>query len=147
MSLERWLNLGWLTEHQTSFQEIGDLLALVGRDLGDCRTSGLSADWRLAIAYNAALQAAKAALAACGYRASRESHHYRVIHSLELTLNAESDLVDQLDMFRRKRNAIEYDRAGMVSEQEVEEMIAVATEVEDRVKSWLRRNHPSLLEE
>ncbi len=29
-------------------------------------------DWRFAIAYNAALQAATAALAASGYRASRE---------------------------------------------------------------------------
>lgn len=70
-----------------------------------------------------------------------------MIHSLELTIDAESDLVDWLDMFRRKRNAIEYDRVGTVSEQEVEEMIAVATEVRDRVKSWLRHNRPSLLGE
>ena len=147
MSLQSWLNHGWLSEHETSPQEIRDLLAVVDRDLRDCRTSGLSADWRLAIAYNAALQAAKAALAACGYRATRESLHYRVIQSLELTINAETNLVDRLDMFRRKRNAIEYDRAGMVSEQEVKEMIAVATEVGDRVRSWLHRNHPSLLRE
>jgi len=37
------------------------------------------------IAYNAALQAAAAALAAAGYRASREQHHYRVIQSLRQT--------------------------------------------------------------
>jgi len=35
------------------------------------------------IVYNAALQAA--ALAAAGYRASREQHHYRVIQSLRQT--------------------------------------------------------------
>jgi hypothetical protein len=65
--------------------QVADLLALVERDLADSQTSGLSADWRLNIAYNAALQAATAALAASGYRASRDQHHYRVIRSLELT--------------------------------------------------------------
>lgn len=73
MSLQSWLSLGWLTEHETSPQEIRDPFALVDRDLRDCRTSGLSADWCLAIAYNAALQAAKAGLAALdtGLPASR----------------------------------------------------------------------------
>src|SRR5207249_9102256 len=50
------------------------------------QSKDVSDDWRFAIAYNAALQAATAALAAAGYRASRENHHYRVIQSLELTL-------------------------------------------------------------
>jgi hypothetical protein len=53
--LKDWQNNGWLTAHRTSRQEIGDLLGVVERDLADCRTPGLSADWRLNIAYNAAL--------------------------------------------------------------------------------------------
>jgi len=57
--------------HKTSTQEISDLLALVDRDLADCQLSELSPDWRLNIAYNAALQAATAALATAGYRAAR----------------------------------------------------------------------------
>ena len=40
------------------------------RDLRDCAQEGLRPDWQLAIAYNAALQAAQAALAASGYRAT-----------------------------------------------------------------------------
>ena len=79
MSLRDWLRNGWLIEHRTSPQEIGDLLAVADRDLHDCRSGGLSADWRLNIAYNAALQAATAALAAAGYRPAREMHHFRVI--------------------------------------------------------------------
>ncbi len=82
MSLQNWLNNGWLTEHRTSLQEIVDLLAVAKRDISDCKTSGLSPDWQLNIAYNAALQTATAALAASGYRAAREAHHYRVIQSL-----------------------------------------------------------------
>jgi UDP-N-acetylenolpyruvoylglucosamine reductase len=58
------------------------------------------ADWRFAIAYNAALQAATAALAAAGYRASRESHHHRVIQSLEFTLAPERKMIDTFDTFR-----------------------------------------------
>jgi hypothetical protein len=79
MSLRDWLRAGWLDEHTSSREEISGLLGVADRDLGDCRTAGLSADWRFNIAYNAALQAATAALAAAGFRASRQSHHYRVI--------------------------------------------------------------------
>ena len=67
----------------------------------------------LAIAYNAALQCAIAALAACGYRASREAHHYRVIQSLPHTIGADAKLVAQLDAFRKKRNVGDYERAGL----------------------------------
>ena len=68
MSLGDWLRNGWLVEHTTSTAEIGELLAIADRDLADCRVQGLSPEWRLNIAYNAALQASTAALAACGYR-------------------------------------------------------------------------------
>jgi len=82
MSLKNWLNNGWLTEHRTSTQEITSLLAVADRDLADCRTSGLSSDWQLNIAYNAALQAATAGLIAL------------------------------LDQFRKKRNIGGYEQAG-----------------------------------
>lgn len=87
MSLQDWLKNSWLVEHKTSPQEIADLLGVAERDRGDCKTVGLSADCRMNIAYNAALQAATAALAAVGYRAARDSHHYRVIQSLAYTLS------------------------------------------------------------
>jgi hypothetical protein len=88
-----------LTEHKTSQQEIADLLALADRDLNDCQVKNLSEDWRLAIAYNAALQCAAAALAACGYRAARQAHHYRVIQSLVHTIGADAKLVAQLNAY------------------------------------------------
>ena len=109
MTLDDWLRRGWLTSHQTSTREIADLLALADRDLAASRTPGLDADWRLSIAYNAALQLATAALAACGYRATREAHHYRVLQSLALTIGADAALVHQLDQFRRKRNLGAYE--------------------------------------
>ncbi len=43
--------------HIPSRGEIAGLLAIVGRDLRDCRAQGLSPEWQLSIAYNANLQA------------------------------------------------------------------------------------------
>ena len=145
MSLQDWLKSRWLIEHQTSRQEIADLLGMADRDLVQCRTPNLSSDWQLNIAYNAALQAATAALAAAGYRAAREAHHYRVIQSLAYTIKTDPVLIAQLDKFRKKRNISDYERAGGVSEQEAKEMFVLAKNLRDEVEKWLRSNHPELL--
>ena len=145
MSLTDWLNNGWLTEHKTSPNEITNLLAIVDRDIKESQLQGLSSDWRLNIAYNAALQAATAALAASGYRATRDGHHYRVIQSLAYTIGANRSLVAQLDQFRKKRNISDYELAGAVSDFEVQEMITLAKKLRDAVKTWLGKNHPELL--
>ena len=105
----------------------------------------MPADWRFAIAYNAALQAATAALAAAGYRASRESHHHRVIQSLEFTLAPERKMSDTFDTFRKKRNISSYDVAGSVSDKEAKEMYEFAAALRGRVERWIRKNHPTLL--
>ena len=86
MSLRDWQKNSWLVAHKSSPEEIAALLAIVERDLANARVAGLADDWRLSIAYNAALQAATAALAAAGFRAAREQHHYRTIQSLALTI-------------------------------------------------------------
>lgn len=93
MSLQDWLRSGWLTEHKTSREEIADLLLVVDRDIASSQTAGLIADWRLNIAYNAVLQLAVAALAAAGFRASRESHHYRVLQSLAYTVGTDARVI------------------------------------------------------
>lgn len=118
MSLENWLHSGWLTRHETSRQEIADLLRAADRDLHDCKSALLSPDWRLGIAHNSAMMSATAALAASGYRASREAYHYRVLQSLRYTLGLDASTIAQLDTFRKKRNFSGYERAGTVSEQD-----------------------------
>lgn len=139
MSLQDWLRNGWVIEHRTSREEIASLMGIVDRDLRDCRTQGLSADWRLSIAYNAALQAATA------YRPTRESHHYRVIQSLAHTLGTPGKLILQFDSFRKKRNIGGYDHAGTATDQEAEEILALASELRDQVLKWLRSHHRELL--
>src|SRR5438876_318147 len=97
MSLADWQKNGWLTPHRTSASEIADLLAVVERDLADSAAEAVSADWRMNIAYNAALQAATVALSASGYRAAREQHHFRIIQSLRETIAMSAHSVATFD--------------------------------------------------
>jgi hypothetical protein len=145
VSFSDWERNAWVTAYKTSPKEVGDLLGLADRDLRDCAVKGLSDDWRLAIAYNAALQCATAALAAAGYRAARESHHFRIIQSLSLTIAADTGLVTKLDAFRKKRNIGDYERAGAISRAEADEMVAMAHDLRQRVEEWLKKKHRALL--
>jgi len=145
MSLKNWRDNGWLADHKTSAQEISDLLAVAERDLKDSSASGISADWQLAIAYNAALQAATAALFASGYRAGREAHHYRFIQSLAHTIQAKPGLINQLDKFRKKRNIGGYEAAGRISQQEADEMKKLPKNLCEQIVQWLHHNHANLM--
>ena len=147
MSLQDWLKSGRLKAHKTGGREIAQLLALVDRDLADARINELSADRRFATAYNAALQIATAVLAASGFRASKEGHHYWTIQSLAFTMNLDGKTIEKLDKFRKKRNISDYEMTGMVSEQEVKEMLALAENLGASVLEWLQDNHPELVEE
>jgi hypothetical protein len=144
-TLEDWLNWGWLVRHKTSSQEMRDLLALADRDIQNAQVVGLSADWRMSIAYNAALQSANAALAASGYRSEKSAQHYRVIQSLEYTIGADQDTVARIDAFRKRRNISSYDRPGTVSDVEANEMLELAREIRAEVEAWLRANKPHLV--
>ena len=130
---------------ESILREIADLLSICDRDLEQVRITELGPDWQLSIAHNAALQAAKAALAAAGYRARKEGQHYLVIQSLAFTINAAPAIIKRLQKYREKRNINDYERAGLVTEKESEEMVALARDIRDRVEAWLRRNHPELM--
>jgi len=142
VSLNDWLANGWLVEHHSSPHEIAELLEVADRELADFQIPNLSSDWKLGIAYNAGLQAANAALAASGYRDSHNSHHYRVIQSLTYTIGADTQMVNQFDRFRKKRNIGGYERAGTVSDMEAEEIFILAKNLRRDVEKWLRSTHP-----
>ncbi len=147
MSLENWLNEKLIEKHRPSAREIANLLHICDRDLEKVLIIELGTDWRLSIAHNAALQAATAALAAAGYRARKEGQHYRVIQSLAFTIKTDLATIKQLDKFRQKRNISDYERAGLITEQEAEEMIALAKQLRHDVEQWLRVHHPELVGE
>ncbi len=145
MSLEIWVNNAWLKRHETSRQEISNLLAITDRDIEQSQTAGLGPEWRFDIAYNAALQSATAALAAAGYQAERANKHMRVIQSLEFTVGLDKQTIDFLDTCRRKRHVAVYEQVGAVSDQEAQEMIELAKELRFAVEKWLKQHYNDLL--
>lgn len=145
MSLQSWANNGWLRSHQSSVQEIRDLLAMVERDLADAQ-GDISPDWRCGIAYNAALKLCTILVYASGYRPEKTLQHHRTIQALSLILgpNREAD-VDYLDACRGKRNMVEYEHVGGVTNNNVSELIEFTEELRGDVIEWLQQHHPNLL--
>jgi hypothetical protein len=148
MSLEKWQENHWLTTEATSRNEIKDLLTIVERDLKDADVSALSEDRRFEAAFNAARTLANIAVRACGYRVPMQlGHHAKMIESLELTVHADSKLINRLKAFSKKRNATSYDSAGNVSKQELESVIQTAGQMKAMVLAWLQDSHPELLKD
>ena len=68
MSLEKWVEYGWLRRETSSPGEIKDLLGIVERSLADSKVEAISTDLRFVAAFNAALSVATTALRASGHR-------------------------------------------------------------------------------
>jgi ppGpp synthetase/RelA/SpoT-type nucleotidyltranferase len=118
----------------------------VQRSLDDSKVEAISADLRFVASFTAALTAATIALRAAGYRTvTQTGHHTKIIESLELTLKADSKLIQKLKVFSNKRNKSIYDVAGVVSDQDLREITKLATELQSQVTVWLRKSHPELL--
>jgi hypothetical protein len=118
MTLDDWVKNGWLAAEPTSAEEIKGLGTIIDRDLRDAEVTELSDDRRFEAAFNAARTAASIALRASGYRTvGYGGHHVRTIESLELTMKADSKLINRLKALSKKRNATSYDSAGNVSEE------------------------------
>lgn len=145
MSLNDWTKNGWLRPHKASKEEISNLLEIVERDLKDATAKGLSEDWKFGIAYNAALKLCTVLLHSSGYRPEKNLAHYRTLQSLPLILgDKHKSNADYLDTCRKKRNETEYDFAGNVSEDEVEELMNFCDELKAEVIAWLKKNHRNL---
>lgn len=146
MSLEKWVEYGWLRPEPTSPGEIRDLLGIVKRSLSDSRVEAVSTDLRFIAAFNAALCAATTALRASGHRTvTQVGHHIKTIESLELTVKANPKLIQRFKTFNNKRNKSVYDVAGAVSDQELEAMVTLAVELKEATVTWLEKFHPELL--
>jgi hypothetical protein len=146
MSLEKWVQYGWLRREPTSSAEIRNLLGIVERSLADSKVEAVSTDLRFIAAFNAALCAATTALRASGHRTvTQAGHHVKTIESLELTVKADSKLIQRFKIFNNKRNKSVYDVAGAVSDQELDAMVKLANELKNSTLAWLQESHPELL--
>ena len=147
MTLKSWADNDWLRPHKSSRQEISDLLSIVDRDIKDAtETEGVSTDWRFNIAYNAALTLCMILLHVSGYRASRMLNHYRSIMAMPLIFGDERNTdADYLDSCRKRRNIVEYERAGGVTDKDAEELVGFIKSFRTEVITWLSKNHPEMI--
>ena len=116
------------------------------RSLTDSNVEAVSTDLRFIAAFNAALCVATTALRASGHRTvTHAGYHVKTIESLELTIKASPKVIQRFKTFNNKRNKSVYDVAGAVSDQELEAMTKLATELKDSTVAWLQQLHPELL--
>jgi len=145
MTLQKWVEYGWLRSHKSSNKEIADLLRIIDRDLQDA-AGEISSDWRFGIAYNAALKLCTILLYAEGYRPEKNLQHYRTIQSLPVILGKKHEQdAKYLDTCRSKRNVAEYDYVGGVTKEDVSELIGYVNELRGEVLRWLNDRHPEML--
>lgn len=146
MSLEDLYKEDRLKKHKTSAREISDLLRIVDRDLKDAELRGLSADRRFATAYNAALELATITLYCKGFRPTGLGHHYTVFQAMKETMG--NDYVDSANYFdacRAKRNVIDYDRSGGISEGEADRLFKETRQFREIIRNWLQTYYPQFL--
>ncbi|MBN2461905.1 MAG: hypothetical protein JXB60_09900 [Candidatus Cloacimonetes bacterium] len=142
MNLEDYLNNAWLTVHSTSKCEISGLMGIVDRNLNDIK-SDISYDSKFVIAYNAALTLCTIILYAKGYKASRDQHHFRTIQTLPMIMgDSKRNDAEYLNTCRSKRNTLDYDYAGAVSKQEVDDLSNFVNLLKKEVIEWLTLNYP-----
>jgi len=145
VSLDDWKKNGWLKEHVSSSQEIGNLFDIVARDLSDAKNASLSADWRFGIAYNAALKLCTILLMVSGFRPDKNLAHYRTLQAMPLILGLDKKLdAEYLDVCRVKRNSAEYDYTGAATTRDADELIKFTEELKVEVEFWLQKKHPRL---
>ncbi len=147
MSLEQWRQNGWLQASDVTLPEIQQLLAVADREIGDAAVDGLSAEGRFEHAYSAALRLCAIPLRSLAYRVPKgASQHKRTIDSLRYTLGeSHGETADCLERYSRARGRTVYEQIGVVTEEDAEDLLAIARQLRTEVIIWLRATHPELL--
>lgn len=147
MTLKRLHADGRIKSHKTTKAELDELRGGVEVKLQDSKSTSISDDTRFTTAYGAALLLAKIALACAGYRLDSKSggHHKIAFDALPLSVGPPArTLARYFEVCRRKRNAIEYDRAYVASRADADEIVKRAEELQTLVEDWIKKNHSSL---
>jgi hypothetical protein len=136
---------GRVEPHKPSRRELAELRRTIRRNLQDASLSGLSDDNRFGIAYEAALMAAKMAIACAGYRIRGEGSHETSFIALEIALGPSAAQIGRyFQQCRRTRNEISYTRAGVVDSNDVREIIEQTRLLQELVEAWIANRHPHL---
>lgn len=148
MSLQNWLQIGHLINHQATVAEVRNLLGVVDRELSDAGVAALSDDGRFTHAYDAALLLCKLALHASGFEVQKRApgHHALWINSLEFTLgDTHKGTLIHLSKSSKLRHISLYDHAGVVQKEDSDDLLEAARQLRADVLNWIRSRHSGLL--
>ena len=126
---------------------INRLLSAAERNIADAHIDAMNNENRFDAAYKAIMQLSNAALQAKGYRTltSRPGHHQTMLQLLGKTIGVDKETVIVLDALRKQRNVADYS-GDLVSDAAMKDCLHQAELLLSQVKTWLKENHPGLLE-
>jgi hypothetical protein len=145
MTLENLASIGRLKPHSADRVEIQRLLAAAEVSLDDARRKEVSASSRFDMAYKSITQSALAALLANGYRpsTSEPGHHQTILQTLPKTIGLMPERLKLFDIFRRARNAADYEGVP-VEDSKLDACMEAARQLHAEVRAWLKANRPEL---
>jgi hypothetical protein len=124
--------------------ELDGLRTIVARSLNDVLATGLSADARFTMAYDAARTLSLIIVRAAGYRPRKAGGHYNTFIALQVADPVFAALSAYFDSCRMKRNASEYDFAGGVSDTDAKGLLATVQQFAVDAEAWVKTHHPQL---
>ena len=146
MTLKHLEQEGKIRSHHTSYKEISDLFELIKRDMQDALCKDISYDRRYAIIYNAALALATIILYCKGYQSYGRAHHFTTFQTMKIILGKDyEELADYFDACRVKRNTLDYDLVGIISEKGFNELMGEVKRFYNFVNSWVKKNYPKYI--
>ena len=121
---------------------IDNTLTLAKRDLHTAKTvfESRDYDWSFAISYNAMLQAGRALMFSEGVRPKGEFKHVSVVEFCKKRFGKEfsEKVLFMMDKIRKKRHIAVYEQVNIVSTEEAENALRLATEFVHKVSSILK---------
>jgi len=133
-----------VTRSRSGKAELDRLRSIVARSLADVAVTGLSADSRFIMAYDAARTLSLMIVRASGYRPRAVGGHYNTFLALEAAEPGFAALSAYFDGCRLKRNASEYDFAGVVTDTEADALLTAVRRFAIDAESWIKAHHPAL---
>jgi len=144
MSWAKLLADNRVTALPPSKAELDNLRSIVGRSLKDVTATGLSADARFVMAYDAARTLSLLVVRAAGYRPRAVNGHYNTFLAPETADPAFAKLSAYFDGCRTKRNRCEYDFAGGVTDTDADALLKAVNQFAVDVEAWIKTRYPKL---
>lgn len=150
MSYALWLEQGRIRPHELKPADlegrITELWSAFAVAYGDGQAPGQSVDGRFQDAYAALRHLAEIVMAAEGYRPASGPGQHEILFAFlsEVPAADWKPWVGYFQRCRRRRSQAAYQRSGLITRKELEDLLAEVGHFAQEVRAWLARRHPGL---